>query len=89
MSYSRRTSEKAQSTKKRIFEAGIQLFGEKGLYATTVEEITVASGVSVGSFYYHFKSKEDLLSAAAEEPRLRKCNQHAAEIPDFHHGMLY
>ena len=60
MPYTRRVSEKAQSTKKRIFDAGIRLFGEKGFYATTVEEIAVAAGVSIGSFYYHFKSKEDL-----------------------------
>lgn len=60
MPYTRRVSEKAQSTKKRIFDAGIRLFGENGFYATTVEEIAVAAGVSIGSFYYHFKSKEDL-----------------------------
>lgn len=60
MSYSRRISEKAQTTKKKIFDAGMSLVREKGFYATTVEEIASLAGVSVGSFYYHFKSKEDL-----------------------------
>lgn len=38
----------------------------RGYTATTVEDICVAAGVTKGSFFHHFKSKEDLALAAVE-----------------------
>ncbi|KKI89190.1 hypothetical protein WQ54_26840 [Bacillus sp. SA1-12] len=49
---------------KKIIEAGMSLFAKKGYSATTIQEIVDACGISKGSFYLYFKSKEALLLAA-------------------------
>lgn len=50
----------ALSTKMKIAKEAEKLFAQKGYAATSMEEITAASGSSKGSIYYHFKSKEKL-----------------------------
>lgn len=44
-----------------IIEEANKLFVEKGYANTTLIEICAASKVSKTTFYYHFKSKEDIL----------------------------
>ena len=46
-------------TKRKIFEASMKLFAEKGYDGTSIEEITSAVGVAKGTLYYHFSSKEE------------------------------
>ncbi|HET7578777.1 MAG TPA: TetR/AcrR family transcriptional regulator [Bacillales bacterium] len=46
---------------KQIIEASIKLFAKKGYHATSMQEIADESGVSKGSVYNHFDSKENLL----------------------------
>jgi len=53
--------EKKQETQKRIVDAAICLFSEKGYEATTVAEITEMAGVAKGTFFNYFKAKEELL----------------------------
>lgn len=48
------------STKEKILEEAQKLMLTKGFNATTVEEICEAAGVTKGSFFYYFESKEDL-----------------------------
>lgn len=52
---------KSQNTKKMIFDNATKLFKEKGYYNVSIEEITVALNLSVGAFYHHFKSKDELV----------------------------
>ncbi|RNF38233.1 TetR/AcrR family transcriptional regulator [Planococcus salinus] len=47
--------------KKELITQSINLFVEKGFSATSIQDIVDAIGVTKGSFYYHFKSKEALL----------------------------
>lgn len=47
-------------TKKRIIEAAIALFTEKGFHGTPIQEIAAHAGISKGAFYLHFKSKDAL-----------------------------
>jgi len=54
-------------TKRKIFEASMKLFAEKGYEATSVEEITSLVGVAKGTLYYHFSSKEEIFNFLAEE----------------------
>lgn len=49
-------------TKRKIFEASMKLFAEKGYDATSVEEITATVGVAKGTLYYHFSSKEEIFN---------------------------
>ena len=48
--------------KEEILDSALKLFFEKGFNETSIEEITKLAGVSKGSFYTYFQSKEDLLS---------------------------
>ncbi len=47
--------------KKLIIEAATKFFSEKGYYSTSVQEIAEYCGMSKGSIYKLFSSKEDLL----------------------------
>lgn len=48
-------------TRRRIYECAIRLFMEKTYETVKVTDIVNAAQVSVGAFYYHFKSKENLI----------------------------
>lgn len=56
------------STKKRIREMALQLFNEKTFEKVTLNEICAASGVNKHTFYYYFKSKDELLKDYYEIP---------------------
>lgn len=50
----------------RILDAALDVFRAKGYAATRVEDICAAAGLTKGSFFHHFKTKEDLAVAAAD-----------------------
>jgi len=54
-------------TKRRIIEKTMELFATKGYEATSIEEITAIVGVAKGTFYYHFKTKEELFNFLIQE----------------------
>ncbi|MDF1569105.1 MAG: helix-turn-helix domain containing protein, partial [Spirochaetaceae bacterium] len=45
----------------RLAEAGMKLFGERNFYSVGVSEICLEAGLSVGTFYQHFDTKEAFL----------------------------
>lgn len=47
--------------KKKIFDAALKLFGERGFHEATMEKIAELAGVAKGTVYIFFKSKEDLI----------------------------
>jgi AcrR family transcriptional regulator len=52
---------KKQETLRRITDAGICLFIEKGIDATTLDEIAAMASISRRTFFHYFKSKDDIL----------------------------
>jgi AcrR family transcriptional regulator len=60
-------------TRRRLLEAGTELFAEGGLRAVTSTAIASRAGVATGTFYLHFPDKhalfEELVQAALEEMR--------------------
>ncbi|MFC5069796.1 TetR/AcrR family transcriptional regulator [Flaviflagellibacter deserti] len=52
---------KRRETLRRITDAGMCLFIEKGYEATTLDEIAAKAGISRRTFFYYFKSKDDIL----------------------------
>ncbi len=58
---------KGGRTKARILEQARQLMLTKGYDATTIEDITDASGISRASFYTYFLSKQDVLIALGQD----------------------
>ncbi len=59
-----------------LLNAAERLFLEQGFGPTTIEQITFAAQVAKGTFYRHFKSKEDVRSALGE----RFARDHLARI---------
>ena len=52
-------------SKTKILDAALQVIRAKGYSATTIDDICLAAGLTKGSFFHHFKSKEALALAAA------------------------
>lgn len=53
-------------TKEKIQTAAMQLFANKGLAATNVQEIADMAGISVGLLYRHYRTKEALFYELVE-----------------------
>jgi AcrR family transcriptional regulator len=49
--------------REQIIEAAMRTFAEKGFAEATMDDIVVASGLSKGGLYWHFKSKDEIISA--------------------------
>lgn len=62
--YQKRTQrqEQKENTKLRVYHCAKRLFKEKGFDNVTVEEIAEAASVSVGTIYFHFKSKQEIMA---------------------------
>lgn len=58
-----RISKDPEVRRKEIVEAAMQLFREKGFAQTAVSDIVRKVGVAQGTFYYYFKSKEEIVFA--------------------------
>ena len=58
---------KSQETKAKIFRAAKNILQKKGYEQLSIKNICEEAGVSNGSFYHHFKTKDDLLSYYIEE----------------------
>jgi AcrR family transcriptional regulator len=63
-----KTAIRRPSTRERILAASLELFLERGFDGTTISDIERAVGLAAGtgSFYRHFRSKEDVFVAAVQ-----------------------
>jgi TetR/AcrR family transcriptional repressor of nem operon len=59
-------STKAEVTRERILDAAQAQVMERGFAATSVDAIQEAAGISRGTFFYHFPSKDALARALIE-----------------------
>ena len=50
------------ATRQKLFDASMELIGERGAAGVTVDEIAAAAGVSKGTVYYNFGSKSELIA---------------------------
>ena len=50
------------ATRQKLFDASMELIGERGAASVTVDEIAAAAGVSKGTVYYNFGSKSELIA---------------------------
>ena len=53
----------ARKTREHIVDAADRLFYERGFEATSFADIAKEVGLSRGNFYYHFKTKDEILAA--------------------------
>src|SRR5256885_9118587 len=70
------------ATRERILEAASRLFRQHGIAAVGLAKIMAQAGLTVGTFYTHFKSKEALL----RESLLRSLDARHEELEQVLHG---
>ena len=59
-------AEARHGSKTKLLQAALQVIRSKGFTATRVEDICEAAGLTKGSFFHHFDSKEELALAATD-----------------------
>jgi len=66
-----------------LLEAALDLFVEKGFASTRAEEVAARAGVSKGTLFLYFPSKEELFKAVVRENIVRHQTEGAEEIARF------
>lgn len=64
-------SRQKEETRRRLMDAAMAVFAEKGYSAATVDEIARYAGASTATFYLHFRRKMDVLTSIMEEEAQR------------------
>jgi AcrR family transcriptional regulator len=62
----RRFRRRPEARPDELIAAALTVFGERGFRATTLEEVAARAGVSKGTVYLYFASKDDLFRAVVE-----------------------
>jgi len=62
----RKTKEEAQETYISLLDAAEQVFSEKGVTRTTLNDVALAAGMTRGAIYWHFKDKTALFQAMCD-----------------------
>jgi AcrR family transcriptional regulator len=66
MERKQRIVKEPKERKNEILDAAERFFSEKGYDGTSVNDILLAVNIAKGTFYHHFKSKEDVLDTLIE-----------------------
>jgi TetR/AcrR family transcriptional regulator len=66
-----------------LLDAALDLFVEKGFAATRAEEVAARAGVSKGTLFLYFQSKEELFKAVVRENISGRFTEWRAELDTF------
>lgn len=67
----KKRNEKKMKKENRILETAFDLFTEKGLKETSIQDIVDTAGVGKGTFYLYFKDKYDIRDSLIEKKSSR------------------
>jgi AcrR family transcriptional regulator len=62
-----------EETRRRLYESALAIFRRDGVAAARTDDIAKAAGVSRGSFYFHFPTKEHVLLERMTETEREIC----------------
>src|SRR5262245_14170328 len=62
-----------EETRRRLYASALAIFRRDGVVAARTEDIAKAAGVSRGSFYFHFPTKEHVLLERMAETEREIC----------------
>ena len=68
---SNKNVERGQATREHLIAVATQLFASRGYEGTSIDAVQQGAGVSRGSLYHHFASKDALFEAVVEEIETR------------------
>jgi len=74
---------KSEETRRRILEAALTLFQEKGYEEATMRNIAERASVALGAAYYYFESKEKLVLAYYQETQREMEEQTETGLPQL------
>jgi len=60
-------ADRKAARRRKLLDSATRVFGQHGYHATTVPMIVANSESSTGSFYFYFRSKEDVFAAVIED----------------------
>ncbi len=76
---------KSARTRARLMDAAVEVFGREGFAAASVNEIARLADVANGTFYVHFRDKDEIAAAVAlgmAEEVARQLDEAMADIDD-------
>jgi AcrR family transcriptional regulator len=82
-----RTRPTRAETRARILAAALEVFGDRGIAASTVSDVAAAAGMTKGAVYSSFASKDELVLAMMEEHAMQRLSAalagfaEAADLP--------
>ncbi len=62
-----RVERRKEKTRKALLTVALELFQEKGIYWTKIEDITERADIGKGTFYQYFQTKEELLEVLLQQ----------------------
>lgn len=80
---SRKFRRRAEARPDEVLDAALQLFTEKGFAATRMDEIAARAGVSKGTIYLYFPSKEAVLEGLVRRAIVPVASSALATLADF------
>ncbi len=60
-----------EDTRQRIYDAAMDIFRRDGFQVARVDDVAKAAGVSHGTFYFHFATKDDVLIQCLRASEMR------------------
>ena len=80
-------SNKRNRTRSTLIDSAIDVFSEKGIEEASIHEITAIAGLANGTFYNHFKDKDDLALASSEAIALEIAKALDGRMSDLDRGV--
>jgi AcrR family transcriptional regulator len=89
-----RVTPRAEDTRRKIYEAAMELFREKGFEETTMRDIAAKAGVALGATYYYYSSKDAIVLAFYREmqetstPLVDEVLEHKKKLKERIHAVI-
>lgn len=80
---SQKWQRRSEARPQEILDAALALFAEKGFAATRMDEIATRAGVTKGTIYLYFESKEQIFRALVENSIGNALSQVSARVGEF------
>lgn len=72
--------ERRQQTRDRLLAATCELFAERGIHGTSLDDIAAEAGLTKGAVYSNFSGKDDLLAALITRPENLQANYEVVDL---------
>ncbi|MHB8689696.1 MAG: TetR/AcrR family transcriptional regulator [Solirubrobacteraceae bacterium] len=86
-----RTRPTREQTREKVLAAALEVFGARGIAASSVSDVAAAAGMTKGAVYSSFASKDELVLAIMEEharERMTHALESFAQAPDAATGFI-